>query len=404
MAYMGLAYLRRKLEQKRVRVLIRYQYYELKNIARDFNISTPPDLKYVQEVLGWCAQSVDSLADRVVFRGFTEDLFDMQGIYDMNNPDILFDSSVNGALVSSCDFIYVSPDETGFPRLQVIFGGDATGEMDPITGLLTEGYAVLSRDKELGYPTLEAYFTPESTWYIPRGGSPYSKPNPAPYPLLVPIVYRPDAVRPFGHSKISRAQMALVSAALRTLKRSEIAAEFYSYPQKYVTGLSNDAEKMDSWKATLSAMLAFTKDEDGDYPHLGQFQATSMSPHIEQLKMITALFAGDTHLTMNDLGFENTNPSSSDAIKASHENLRLAARKAQRTFGSGFINAGYLAACVRDNFPYERKEVYKTKCRWYPIFEPDISAIGAAGDALNKIELAKPGYLTDEKVEDLLGI
>lgn len=61
-------------------------------------------------------------------------------------------------------------------------------------------------------------------------------------------------------------------------------------------------------------------------------------------------------MTLGDLGFPSENPSSNEAIKSQHENLRLAARKAQKTFTSGFINAGYLAACLRDGYPYERNK------------------------------------------------
>lgn len=404
MEYKGLPYLRKKLNLKRDRVKTRYEYYEMKNVPRDFDISTPPDLKYWQSVLGWCGKSVDSLADRLVVREFVDDNFNMQEIYDYNNPDIIFDSSITGALISSCDFIYISPDEDGTPRLQVIDGSNATGIIDPITNMLNEGYAVLERDTR-GNVVTEAYFTKEYTEIHQKGqGVTQQTPNPAPYALLCPIIYKPDAKRPFGHSRISRAQMSLVGSALRTIKRSEIAAEFYSYPQKYVSGLAEDAEKMESWKATMATILSFTKDEDGDHPVVGQFSQQSMEPHVKQLEMFASLFAGETGLTLDDLGFSKANPATADSIRASHENLRLAARKAQRNFQTGFLNVGYLAACVRDNFPYERNLIRQTKVRWYPIFEPDLNALGAAGDAIYKIQQSVPDFLTDEKIEDLLGL
>ncbi len=55
-----------------------------------------------------------------------------------------------------------------------------------------------------------------------------------------------------------------------------------------------------------------------------------MAPYVEQLKMLASLFAGETGLTLDDLGFSTENPSSVEAIKAQHENLRLKARKAQK--------------------------------------------------------------------------
>ena len=318
----GMAYLRRRLNQKRSRVLTRYKYYEMKNAVKDFGKVTPDEFRFFSETLGWCGKAVDALADRLVWREFRDDNFDLNSIYQMNNADTLFDSAVLSALISSCCFLYISPDGSGYPRLQVIDGGNATGILDEVTGLLTEGYAVLSRDPETDKPLLEAYFTADSTWYYPDGQKPYQVPNLAPAPLLVPVVYRPDAKRPFGHSRISRACMGLQQGALRTLKRSEISAEFYSFPQKYVLGTSNDAEQMDKWKATISSFLEFTKDEDGDKPVVGQFTQQSMSPYTEQLRTFAALFAGETGLTLDDLGFVTDNPSSVRPVAASETSER----------------------------------------------------------------------------------
>lgn len=401
---MGMGYLRTRLENKRVRIRTRYNYYEMKHIAMDLRISTPPDLRLWMSTLGWCAKAVDTLADRLQFRGFEADNLDMTEIYQLNNPDVLYDSAVLSALICSCSFIYIAPDEEGYPRMQVIDGYDATGIIDPITGMLTEGYAVLEKDQNKN-TTLEAYFTPGRTEYWAKGERTSRViTNSAPYPLLVPIINRPDARRPFGHSRISRACMNIVDAAARTIKRSEISAEFFSYPQKYVTGLSEDAEVMEKWKAAMSAMMVFTKDEDGDSPKVGQFTQQSMTPHTEQLRMFAALFAGETGLTLDDMGFATGNPASAEAIKSAHENLRLTARKAQRSFGTGFLNAGYLAACLRDDFPYKREVLYLTTPKWEPLFEPDTAMLASIGDGALKINQAVPGYFNDNTLRDLTGI
>lgn len=399
----GMRYLRKKLALKRGRVEMRYQYYEMKNAVRDFGISTPPDLRSWASSLGWCGKAVDALADRLQFREFDDDVLDMNAIYQLNNQDVLVDSAILGALIASCAFVYISTDETGYPRLQVIDGDNATGCIDPITNLLTEGYAVLERD-QYGRVKREAYFTPQYTFYYTDGVSTETRKNPAPYPLLVPMIHRPDAKRPFGHSRISRACMSIVGSALRTVKRSEISAEFYSYPQKYVTGLDPSAEKMDKWRATMSSMMTFTQGDNGEKPTLGQFQQASMTPHLEQLRMFASLFAGETGLNLDDLGFPTENPASAEAIKASHENLRLAARKAQRTFGTGLLNVGYLAACVRDDFPYQRKQVYMTKPQWEPVFEPDAAMLSNIGDGAIKINQAIPGYIDQDALRGLTGI
>ena len=403
--YQGIEYLRNKLAQKQSRVNLRYNYYEMKNVVRDFNITIPKNWTFLKAVLGWSAKAVDALADRLVFTEFAEDNFNLNEIFNMNSRDVLVDSSIISACIASCCFVYISPDEDWYPRLQVIDGYDATGIIDPITNLLQEGYAVLERDQKTKKPVMEAYFTAEYTeFYDLVNNTVRWIDNPAPYPLLVPIIFRPDARRPFGHSRISRACMEIQQAALRTMKRSEVTAEFYSFPQKWVTGLSPDNEMMEKWQASISSMLQFTKDEDGDHPILGQFTTQSMTPHMEQLKIYASLFAGETGLTLDDLGFVGENPSSAEAIKASHENLRLTARKAQRDFGVGLLNVGYLAACVRDAFPYERKQFYKTRVRWEPVFEPDASQLSGIGDAAIKIQQSFPDYFDKDKLHDLTGI
>ncbi len=404
MEYKGIEYLRKKLDKYRVGALQRQKIYDMKNKEIEPSLTIPQPIRQrFRATLGWCAKAVDSIADRLVFKGFTNDNFNLNEIFQLNSADVLFDDAMLSALINSCSFIYISEGDEDIPRMQVIPGSEATGILDPITRMLTEGYAVLSRD-EIGNPIEELYFITGETDYYINGQLVSSVPNNAPYPLLVPIIHRPDASRPFGRSRITKGAIYWQRYAIRTLERADVAAEFYSFPQKYVVGLSQDAEPMDAWKATISAMLQFTKDEDGDSPKLGQFQQQSMAPFTEQLKNAASGFAGETGLTLDDLGFSTDNPASAEAIKASHETLRLAAEKAQRDFALGFLNAGYLAACLRDNFPYKRNQLYQTKPRWQPVFKPDAAAIAVIGDGAIKLNQAVPGFLDVENLEDLTGI
>ena len=397
----GIDYLQRRLADKQQRVLLRYKYYEMKNNAQDFASLAPEKFKGLKETVGWCAKAVDSLADRLQFDEFQNDEFNLSEIFLSNNQDILIDSAVLSALISACSFVYIREDN-GYPRLQVIDGSNATGIIDPVTNLLTEGYAVLERDS-MGVVKTEAYFMAGMTEIYSHGVLVQRIPNAAPYALLVPIIYRPDAKRPFGHSRISRACIAYTQTALRTIKRSEVSAEFYSFPQKYVLGLSEDAE-FNNRLATISSFLNFTKDGDGDHPIVGQFQQQSMTPYTEQLRTLASLFAGETGLTLDDLGFATENPSSAEAIKAGHENLRLTARKAQRTFGTGLLNVGYLAVCIRDRYAYQRDAFRDTKVAWLPIFEPDAAALSGVGDAILKINQAVPDYLGARNIKALTGM
>ena len=401
----GIEYLRNKLALHENRVRMRYKQYAMKYNDPIVGVTIPPDIQQrYRAVLGWSAKGVDSLADRLVFREFAHDDFEVNEIFNANNPDVFFDSAILSALIASCSFVYISISGD-LPSLQVIEASNATGIIDPITGLLTEGYAVLERD-ENGAPSLEAYFLPDQTDYIyaDKKIPNWSMPNPTGHPLLVPLIHRPDAVRPFGRSRITRAGMYYQRYAKRTLERADVTAEFYSFPQKYVLGRSQDSEPMDAWKATISSMLDFTKDEDGDIPKMGQFTSPSMSPFTEQLKTAAAGFAGEMGLTMDDLGFVSENPSSVEAIKASHENLRLAGKRAQRSLGSGLLNVAYLASCLRDEFPYQRNQFVNTIPKWEPMFEADASSLSLIGDGVMKLKDSFPDYITENTLRDLTGI
>lgn len=404
MALKGMTYLKRKLSTTRVRVEMRYKQYAMKFYDRSIGLTLPAQItERYKSVLGWTAKGVDSLADRLVFREFASDDFAVNDIFAKNNPDVFFDSVVLSALIGACCFVYLSRDEDGEVRLQVIEASNATGVLDPITGLLTEGYAVLQRDDN-DNAILEAYFTSEETWYYPKNDKPFRVSNPSGIPLLVPVIHRPDAVRPFGRSRITRAGMYYQRYAKRTLERADVTAEFYSYPQKYILGMDPDAEQMDAWKATVSAMLRIDKDDDGDHPVVGQFTTASMTPFTEQLKTAAAGFAGEMGLTLDDLGFVSDNPSSVEAIKASHENLRLAGRKAQRSLGSGLLNVAYVAVCLQDEIHYLRSQFSKTTVKWEPLFEADASTLTLIGDGAIKLNQAIPGFVDGETIRDLTGV
>lgn len=402
---MDLERLKEKLRQHAARVSYKYELYDEKEQDPRIGFVIPPHIRWqYTAVMGWCAKAVDSLADRLVFRKFKNDTFSLNEIFKTNNPDIFFDSAILSALIGSCSFVYISRGKDGEARLQVVESSQATGEIDPITGLLKSGYAVLDRDKESGNPTLEAYFLPGRTIYYKNGKIFDEYRNKTELCTLVPIIHCPDAVRPFGRSRISRAAIYFQQHAKRTLERADVCAEFYSFPQKYVLGLSSDAEPLDTWRATVSSMLRFDKDGDGDHPILGQFSTPSMTPFSEHLKTLASGFAAETGLTLDDLGFSTDNPSSAEAIKAGHETLKLMARKAQRCFGSGFLNAGYVARCLEDDFPYSRGQLAETVPSWYPIFEPDAASLSGLGDAVVKINNSIPECFKKEDLSELTGL
>lgn len=401
MAYLGIDAMRRRLAAKRPRCALRYRYYEQKAAGRSFDLLIPEDMRWVKPVLGWCSKAVDSVANVLSFDRFKDDVLGLDEIFSMNSRDIFIDDAVLSALITACSFVYISAGRDGYPRLQVIDGANATGELDPITKLLTEGYAVLARD-EYGRVTAEGYFTAEETVIIENGNATHI-PNPAGYPLLVPIINRPDAKRPFGHSRISRACMEYQASAFRTLKLSEVSAAFYSHPQKWASGLEPDAEFNGKY-ASVASFVRFDRDENGEKPTTGQYTAQTMTPYNDRLRALASLFAGETGLTLDDLGFYTANPSTAEAINAAHEPLYRAAEKAQKTIGTCLLNVGMVAACLRDKQPYERYVLRYTQPSWFPVERTTPSTLGAVGDAVYKLNEAAPGFIGEDNMKKLTGL
>lgn len=405
--YAGKAYLKAKLETVADKIQTKYDYYERKNAINNLSIAIPTQLmERFRTRLGWCAKAVDLLADRLSVNRFKNDNYNLEKLFTDNNSDILFSSAIKGALISSCDFIYVYPGADGTVRMQVVGGKNATGILDDTTALLTEGYAVLKRDpKNTSNVLLDAYFTPEYTEYTDyEQKSSWVVPNNTGYCLLVPIINSPkEGTKSFGHSRIAREMMNCQDGAEKLMTEIKILAEVNSWPQKWITGLSEGTE-MDSLRATFASMLRFDKDDDGDRPTVGQFAQMNFSDHISMFDTMVSTFAGMSSLTRDDLGFVTENPSSAESKKAALEALRVTAGKCQRDFTIGFLNAGLVGASLRDNTQLSRNLLKDTKILWKPLVEPDAATLSSIGDGIIKINQAVPGYFTAENISDLLGI
>lgn len=404
--YEGREYLKQKLSTVSNSVLLRYEYYEKKNNNSQLAIAIPPHLmKAFNSRLGWCSKAVDLLGDRLAVNRFKNDNFNMQSLYEDNNSDVLYSSAIKGALISACDFIYIYKDDDERVRMQVVGGKNATGILDDTTALLKEGYAVLQRDPKNNNAIVDAYFTPEFTEYTNYAeGKQWKVPNNTGYCMLVPIINEPkEGGKAFGHSRISRDMMNCQDGAEKLLTEIKILAEVNSWPQKWITGLAEGTE-IDSMRATFASLLRFDKDEEGDRPTLGQFSQMQFADHIQMFDTFVSIFSGMSSLTRDDLGFVTENPSSAESKKAALESLRVIAGKCQRDFSVGFINAGFVASCLRDNYPYTRNLVKDTRILWKPLVEPDAATLSGIGDGIIKINQAVPNFFTVENISDLLGI
>jgi hypothetical protein len=404
-----------KWAQKRHRNLLRSVYYDGKNALRDLGISIPPQLKTMETVLGWPAKAVGVLAARCNFDGFVlpgqeQDPFDLAGLFADNDMDVELPQAITSSLIHATSFLTITPGDTGAGEPEVLFLARSakfgTGLWDRRRRSMRAALSIMEVDGENGMPT-------ELVMYQRDKVSTFRRTSPGRWTVDVqanrtgrvwvePLVYRPELDRPFGHSRISRAVMSLTDSAIRTVVRSEVAAEFFNTPQRYLLGaeegaFSSDAER---WKAIMGRFLAITRDEEGEVPEVGQFAQQSMQPHMDQLRGWASLFAGETGVPVSSLGIVQDNPSSAEAIYAAKEDLVIEANSANRVFGSALRRAATTGVMLRDGLSEPPEELRLVQAKWR---NPATPSVVSASDALVKQVSAIPWIAESDVALESLG-
>lgn len=372
----------------------RQAYYDQKMLLKDLRISTPPQLRNLESVLGWPAKAVDVLADRIQFEKWItpgaedEDPLGLDAISVDNDFHTELSQAVVSMLTASCAFVTVSQGMDGEPDTLWLARSaeQATGLWDKRRRQLRAGLTVSTGSN--GLPErFFAYLPDKTVELVPsaRGIRATSMVNPTGRALMEPLRNKPDLRRPFGHSRITPTVLNLTDRAVRTTVRSEIGAEFFTAPQRY--GLGIDELDMDKWSAVMGRLLTVGRDEEGELPQVGQFPQISMVPHQEQLRMWASLIAGETGVPMDELGFPSDNPASDSAIQSQRDPLRLNADKVIRSLQGSLRRLAMTTVMLRDGLTEPTEEMKQIMPWFAPTFRLSDSA---AGDVAIKYAQAVP--------------
>lgn len=337
----------RRLNEKWTRNQLRRRYYEGHNALKDLGIAIPPPLKTVEVVVGWPAKAVDSMIDRTILQGFTSTTGStamnalLADMWESNRLAIEIPSAHTNALIHSCTFVFVGRGVVSEGEPEVVISAksaeDASGLWDARRRRVMAALSVDDRDPTTGAATLLHLYLPAmegrpgrvmqispNSWGALEAVEVATFSGPVPVEVLP---YQPSLTRPFGRSRITRAVMYQTDAAMRTMLRTEVGAEFFNAPQRYALGADEDAftdtngNPVPAWTVMLGRLLALSRDEDGELPQVGQFSQQSMQPNVEQLRSIAQMFASEVSLDVGSLGIVQDNPSSAEAIRARHEEL-----------------------------------------------------------------------------------
>lgn len=354
-----------QLQRTRYRNLLRQRYLNSKQVVRQLGIAVPPNMHQLETVMGWPSKATMVLSRRIKFDGIIsqgeDDKLGIGKIFRDNEIDLQAPQLHTSALSYGVAFLAIVPGfMVGADSVRIIPRSalDMTALWDPRNRKLTSAVSVTrgsdDRIQEFLLFLPDRYVTGYrdsfNIWHTK------SYPNPTGEVTVAMLCYQPDLDRPFGRSKISRTVMSLTDQAVRTMLRTEIAAEFFSVPQRYVLGateeafVDKDGNPRTGWEVTIGNILALARDDDalqGDgLPSVGQFPQMSMQPNIEHLRAIAASFAGEANIPVNSLGIIHDNPASDAAMQTAYLDLVQDAEACHETFGAGYAQAAKLAYLV----------------------------------------------------------
>lgn len=391
-------------QSKRFRNVERTIYFEGKNALKDFGFAIPPKFHMAGTALGWIATGVTALTNRSDFQGFVspdglDDPFGLDRVRADNEFDLEFAQAKVSSAIHGCSFLTVSHGDvqSGEPDVLVLArAADTSGGLWSRRKRAVRGFLSVVEVDAQGSPSELVMYTPEKVVSLSKRSSSWAvevQANPLKRVPVARLPYKPELNKPFGHSRITPASMAITDSAVRTVLRSEVQSELYAGPEYWLFNADMDAFGGDRWKALMGRIKGLQQDEDapGDLD-LKRFEGASPQPHTDQLRMLASLFAGEMDLALSSLGIVQDNPSSAEAIYAAKEDLIVDTGHANRWWGQGAVRAAQMAVQLRDGVEMS-DELRRLSAAWT---DPALTNPTAKADAFVKKSSAIPGYAETE--------
>ena len=397
-------------DSKLVRNQLKYRYYNGKNHLKDFGISIPPQLLNVETVVGWPQKAVDAMAVRSRFDGFTATDAEVQSLLDditnRSRLRVKYRQAVQSELIHSCCFATVGVDEDGEPHIDLHSAETAAARWDVAKGRIAYGMAIEAVDKD-GRPTLVKLYAEDAVVDVSLHGDTVTgwkaEPITMGRPTMEAFTYRPTFRRPFGQSRITRAVMSITDSAVREALRTEISAEFFTSPQKYLLGADRDAlNGKTKWEAYIGNIFAVSRDANGDLPQFGQLAQGSMQPHTDYMRSLAARFSGETNIPISTLGVIHDQPASAEAIYAANEGLVIDVEDLNDGSRETLRTLALMAMAAKLDIPLNALEArYRD---FTPNFRnPAMPSIVSQTDAMVKVASVVPGFAGTDVFFEQLG-
>ena len=387
---------------------LRRRYYDGENILKDLGIAIPPTLRDIETVVGWPKKAVSAMASRSRFDGFTVGDDDLQeqvnSIVARCNLKRKYKQACESELIAGCDFITLSKGGQGEPPVIVVTHSaeDGAAKWTARLGRIECGMVIMHYSRD-GAPDEVALYLDDATYHIDGRGSLTVErmPHKMGRPLMEAMAYNPTESKPFGQSRITRAVRFITDSAVRESLRTEISAEFFTSPQKYLLGVDGDPfENKTRWEAYIGNIFTVSKTEDGTTPSFGQLSQGSMQPHTDYMRSLAARFSGETNVPVSQLGVIHDNPSSAEAITQANEPLIMEVTDLNEGNNDSLVAVAKMALAIENDV---RLSEYDDLAIAANFKNPLMPSIASQADAMVKIASVVPGFANTEVFWENLG-
>ena len=385
-------------------------YYTQHVHVKNLGISIPPQLERVETVSGWCHKAVQAHAMRSIFDGYVfagETDGGLEHLVSANRLRSLYQQAVSSSLVYGVSFLSAMRGVGNQPAVKVrLFSANQACALWDKDADAIGCAVVLSNVDNDGNPSEFVAHFPDAVLTFRRSGSNWAcavEGNLTARPMVEPVIFDPDPDRPLGHSMLTPELTSIVDKAMRDVLRMEVGAEFFTAPQRYILGASEDLfsastgdaeadEETDTepasdaakLKAYYGALWAITRDESGELPQVGEFSAPGADNFTKVFENDAQRFSGATNVPLAQLGVLSNTYTSSDALGAANDPLILEVETMNRRNAETMESLARLMMAIRDETPVHELGEAAWEVQAY-MRDPSKSTLAANADAWTKI-------------------
>lgn len=400
------AVLRGQIRRHRRRNLAISTYADAKQSMDRASFSVPSSMSHLKVVIGWPEKAVSMPARWIKPTGFRQVgsgglARELNAATDVGYMRTLERMAIRSSMRHGVAFMFATRGDTAQGEPQVVYSTksalEATAVLNMRTLQPTAALEVSGRGSWVMYLGRRAL----SLQVVKGGGVVVThetvvRSGRTP---CVPFVWGRTLEKPFGQSRITAPVMGFTDMGVRTLLRLESTAEGYSAPRRALMGAREemfydaDGNRVDPLTILATGIWGipdFWDEDSGEWrrAELEQLTQGTMQPHLDQLRGIASMYAGETSIPKGQIGIFTDNPSSADAIRVEEAPLASLVEDELDSYRDARMDLAYHLMCVLEGDSRGlREELGRVRATFA---KPGTQTVGMQADMASKFAAANP--------------